>query len=109
MTNQEIADIFKRIAMLLEIKGENRFKIRAYQRTAEYIPTLTVDLAALSEKELTEIPSIGSAIAGKIKEFSSTGRLAFLEKLEAEIPPSLIDLLAVQDVGPKKPLFSGKN
>jgi DNA polymerase (family 10) len=102
MDNSEIAEVFKRIAALMEIKGEDWFKISAYQRAAESIQNISANLSQLSEKELMAIPGIGKAIAGKIMELNSSGRLGFLEKLEAEVPPTLIDLLAIQDVGPKK-------
>ncbi len=102
MDNSEIAGIFKRIGLLLEIKGEDRFKVLAYERASESIQGLDVDLEALNEKELLELPGIGKAIAGKIMELTSTGKLAFLEKLEAEIPPALLDLLVIPDVGPRK-------
>jgi DNA polymerase (family 10) len=102
MDNSEIAGVFKRIAALLEIKGEDWFKISAYQRAAESIQGMSDDLSKFNEKELMAIPGIGKAIAGKITELAASGKLAFLEKLEAEVPPTLIDLLAIQDVGPKK-------
>jgi DNA polymerase (family X) len=102
MNNLEIADTFDRIADLLEIKGEIIFKILAYRRAAESIRILSTELSNLSEKEILDISGIGSAIAQKIHELISTGKLNFLQELEKEVPPSLIDLLKVQDLGPKK-------
>lgn len=102
MSNQEIAQLFKRIASLLEINGENRFKVLAYRRAAESIQTVSEDLSKLTEKELVDLPGIGQALAEKIIEFSESGKLKFLEKLEKEVPTTLIELLAVQDLGPKK-------
>ncbi len=102
MNNTEIADIFDRIANLLEIKGEIIYKILAYRRAAESIRILSSDLSGLSEKEILDISGIGQAIAQKIQELLSTGKLDFLQKLESEVPPTLIELLKVQDLGPKK-------
>ena len=102
MNNTEIADIFDHIANLLEIKGEIIYKILAYRRAAESIRILTSDLSGLSEKEILDISGIGQAIAQKIKELLSTGKLDFLQKLENEVPSTLIELLNVQDLGPKK-------
>jgi len=102
MTNADIADTFDRIANLLEIKGEIIYKVLAYRRAAESIRTLTGDLANLSEKEILAIPNVGQAITEKIQELLRTGQLDFLIKLETEVPSSLLDLLLIQDVGPKK-------
>jgi DNA polymerase (family 10) len=102
MNNTEIADIFDRIADLLEIKGEIIYKILAYRRAAESIRILSSDLSKLSEKEVLDISGIGPAIAQKIQELLSKGKLDFLQKLESEVPPTLIELLRVQDLGPKK-------
>jgi len=102
MNNEAIAAIFKRIANLLEIKGENRFKVLAYRRAAESIHSISTDLIEFDEQELMQFPAIGKAIAGKIQELNRTGKLEFLEKLEQEIPPTLIDLLELQDIGHKK-------
>jgi DNA polymerase (family X) len=102
-TNQDLASIFDRISALLEIKGEVIFKIRAYQRAAESLRTMGEEAQTLyAEQRLKDIPGIGKAIAEKIGELLTTGKLEFLQKLEAEIPPSLLDLLQVPDVGPKK-------
>ena len=102
MGNQELVTLFNKIADLLEIKGENRFKVLAYRRASESIKTMANDLSKLSEKELVEIPGIGEALAKKILEFCETGKLDFLIRLEKEVPPSLIDLLKIPDLGPKK-------
>jgi DNA polymerase (family 10) len=102
MDNSKLAEVFKRIAELMQIKGEDWFKISAYQRAAESIGGMSEEIGDLSEKELIALPGIGKAIAGKIQELNTTGKLEFLEKLEEEVPPSLIDLLRIPDVGPKK-------
>lgn len=102
MNNREIADIFEHIADLLEIKGEIIYKTLAYRRAAESIRLQTREVAGLSQKELEEIPAVGQAIAEKIMELHSTGKLNFLQQLEKEVPPTLVDLLKVPDLGPKK-------
>lgn len=103
MTNEELAAVFERIATLMEIKGELIFKIRAYQRAAESLRGLAEDAAVLAGRgELTAVPGIGKAIAEKIQEINRTGRLEFLQRLEEEIPPSLLEMLRVPGVGPKK-------
>jgi DNA polymerase (family 10) len=86
VTNSEIAAVFREIANLLEKKKENWFKIRAYRKVADEIEKMTVELSRLADEgKLREIPGVGEAIAKKITEMLSTGRLQFLEKLKAEI------------------------
>lgn len=102
MDNSEIAAVLKRIASLMQIKGDDWFKISAYQRAAESIQGMDEEIGNFSEKELIALPGIGKAIAGKIQELHSTGKLEFLGRLENEVPPSLIELLAIPEVGPKK-------
>jgi DNA polymerase (family 10) len=87
MKNAEIAIVFQDIAELLEIKGENPFKIRAYQRAAHTIEHLPTELEQLArEDKLREVPGIGEAIARKISELVNTGQLEFYQKLKAEFP-----------------------
>jgi len=101
MKNQEIARIFNDIADLLEIKGDNPFRIRAYRRAAQNIEGLTRDVAEISKDELMKIPGIGQDLAGKIEEYVKTGRLQFYEDLKKEVPESLSVLLSVPGLGPK--------
>lgn len=102
-TNNDLADIFDRIANLLEIKGEVVFKVRAYQKAAESLRVLGEDINTVAaEGRLDQIPGVGKAIAEKIQELLNTGQLGFLERLEAEVPPTLLELLQVPDVGPRK-------
>jgi DNA polymerase (family X) len=105
-TNKELADTFSMIADILEIKGEIIYKILAYRRAAE---TLVEHGRSVQDvwkeggvKGLRGIPGVGEAIAEKIDELLSTGQLGFLEKLKAEVPASLIDMLKISGVGPKK-------
>jgi DNA polymerase (family 10) len=103
MKNQQLADIFNRIADLLEIKGEVIYKTLAYRKAAESMVTLGEDINTVyAAGRLQDIPGVGKAIAEKIGEYVTTGKITYLEKLEAEVPPTLIDLLQVPDVGPKK-------
>ena len=103
MTNSQLVEIFQRIADLLEIKGEVIYKILAYRKAADSLSNLGRDASEVwREGRLTEIPGIGKAIAEKIDELLSTGRLGFLEKLEAEVPPGLVKLLQVPGLGSKK-------
>jgi DNA polymerase (family 10) len=86
MTNAEIAAIFDEIAGMLKLKKDNIFKIRAYQKAARSISELSVPVAQLAaEDRLAEIPGAGEAIRKKITEMVNTGRLAFYNKLKAEL------------------------
>ncbi len=102
MTNLQIADILSQIASLLEIKGENPFKIRAYERAADTIAHLTEEAAALrAQGKLRALPGIGAGLAEKIEELLDTGKCAHLQELLAEIPASLLEMLRIPEVGPK--------
>jgi DNA polymerase (family 10) len=103
MTNQQLAETFRTIADLMEIKGENIYKILAYRKAADSLSNLGQDVNEIwKEGKLTEVDGIGKAIAEKIEELLTTGHLGFLERLEAEVPPSLAEMLKVPDLGPKK-------
>jgi DNA polymerase (family 10) len=103
MTNREIAAMFERVAAMLSIRGDQFHRVLAYQRAAENIRELTRDLGQINEEgALTSIPSIGTALELKIQEMLSTGSLGFYEKLSEEIPPSLVDMLRIDGLGPKR-------
>ncbi len=103
MDNDELADKFDAIADLLEIKGEAIYRVRAYRRASEGLRSHAVDAQDLQERgELEEISGVGKAIAEKIDELLRTGDLEFYERLTAEVPPSLLEVLEVENVGPKK-------
>jgi len=103
MNNRQLADTFTLIGDLLEIKGEIIYKTLAYRKAAESLMSLGRDASEYwKEGKLLEIPGVGKAIAEKIDELLSTGTLRFLEKIKAEIPPSLAELLPVPSLGPKK-------
>ena len=102
MNNKEIAKVFQDIADLLELKGENQFKIRAYQKVVRSIEHLPVEIEQLvAEDRLKEIPGVGEAITKKITELVTTGRLEFYEKLKAEFPEGISTLLDLPGIGPK--------
>ena len=103
MTNKELADLFAAIADLLEIKGEVIYKVLAYRRAADTLREYNRNVSEVWKAgRLKDIPGVGDAIAGKIDELLSTGRLAFYEKLKKEVPVGLVDMLHVPDVGPKR-------
>ena len=93
MKNAAIAQVFQDMADLLELKEENPFKIRAYQKAARTIEELPVELEQVDEEgKLREIPGVGEAIAKKIHELLTTGRLEVYEKLRSEFPEVLAPL-----------------
>jgi DNA polymerase (family 10) len=103
MTTDDIADIFERIARLLELKGENPFKIRAYTNAARALETLSEDLGKLVEEErLEEVDGIGKAIAEKITTLVRTGKLEYYDKLREEFPQEIFLLFELQGLGAKK-------
>jgi DNA polymerase (family 10) len=102
MTNREIADILKRIGDMMDIQGENRFKVLAYRRASDNILELGQDIRTYWQAgTLQEIPGIGQAIADKIEELLTTGQLEFYNRLQDEIPAGVVSLLEIPDVGPK--------
>lgn len=103
MTNDKICEVLENIARLLEIKGENPFKIRAYVNGGRTIETTSADLRQLaSEDRLGELDGIGSALAEKIKTLIETGELPFYTKLRAEFPADILSLFEIQGLGAKK-------
>ena len=103
MTNGEVAEVFERIAGLLEMKGEKSFTIRAYQRAARTIDRLPSEVEAMLRdgEDLTEIPGVGKAISQKVAELVDTGELEYLKRLKGEFPPGILDLMQVPGLGPK--------
>ena len=102
--NHDIAEIFEKVADLLEIEGANPFRVRAYRNAARVVGGLTqslVDLAARGE-DLTGLPGVGQDLAGKIQEIIKTGDLGLLKELEARTPPALALLMNVAGLGPKR-------
>ena len=103
ITNRQIADLFDTIADMLEIKGEIIHRVLAYRRAAESIRDYPRDLRVVAaEGGLAELPNVGKVIAEKIEELLETGKLEFYERLSAEVPPGVVEILHVGGVGPKK-------
>jgi len=102
MTNREIAEFLKRIGDMLDIMGENRFKVLAYRRAADNILNLGQDIHTYWQAgTLQEIPGVGQAIAEKIDELLTTGQLEFYERLQDQVPAGVVSLLEIPDVGPR--------
>ena len=101
MDNRQIAQVFGQIADLLEIKGENAFRTRAYRTAADTVGTWADSVARLDEKQLRDLPGIGKDLASKIRELSDTGTCQYHQELLQEFPPTILDLLRLQGVGPK--------
>ncbi len=103
MTKGDIAAILEEIGTLLELKGENPFKIRAYANAARSIEAWGGNLSDLQDEEaLSKIPGIGKSIADKIKELAATGSLKYLEELRAEFPAAILQLFSISGLGGKK-------
>jgi DNA polymerase (family X) len=96
-----MAQVFGQIADLLEIKGENLFKIRAYRSASETIGAWPDPVARLDDKQLRGVPGIGKDLAAKIRELADTGTCLYHQELLQEFPPTILDLLRLQGVGPK--------
>ncbi|MFC1621345.1 DNA polymerase/3'-5' exonuclease PolX [Candidatus Omnitrophota bacterium] len=102
MKNKEIAKIFRQIAQILEAKGENAFRVRAYERAARNIESMPEDIEAFAKEEkLTTIPGIGKDLEEKIKEIILSGKLECLEELKKDTPKGLIQMLTIPGIGPK--------
>ena len=101
MDNYPVAQVFAEIADLLEIKGENLFKIRAYRTAADTIKAWADPVARMDDRQLLELPGIGKDLAKKIRELGETGSCRFHQDLVLEFPPTILDLLRLQGVGPK--------
>jgi DNA polymerase (family 10) len=103
MDKDKVAGILTEIGTLLELKGENPFKTRAYANAARTLEGLTEPLATLvAEKRLGEIKGIGAALEQKITELVETGKLKYYDELKASIAPGLIEMLEISGLGPKK-------
>jgi len=105
MDNEQIARRFNRMASLMDIRGEDQFRSRSYRMAAEAIETWPASMTEIANKEgaagLQEIPGVGKAIAGKIIELTNTGTFDAWERLTAETPETVLDLLELPGVGPK--------
>lgn len=102
LTNHEIASRFTRIGDILEIQGENPFKVKAYRRAAETILDLTEPLSEIEARgALAEIPGFGEAIVGKTRDFLRTGTTKLYEQIKDAVPPGVVQMAAIPGVGPK--------
>src|SRR5260221_9669883 len=101
MDNSAIGRILQEIADLLEIKGENPFKIRAYRNAADIAGNHPHELALLDVNGLREIPGIGKDLAARIREIAETGDTPYHQELLAEFPSTILDVLRLQGIGPK--------
>lgn len=102
--NEDIASVFAEIADLLEIRGENPFRVRAYRNGAQEVRLLPMELAEMLAKgaDLTRVPGIGVALAGKIEEMIDSGSCAALNKLKKQLPPDVTEILHLPGLGPKR-------
>ncbi|MBX3742355.1 MAG: DNA polymerase/3'-5' exonuclease PolX [Akkermansiaceae bacterium] len=103
VTRENLAEVLEEIALLLELKGENPFKVRAYRQGAETVRGFDGDIVQRAAgNELTGIKGIGDALRDKLHELAATGTLQFHQKLRAEFPAGLFELFDLQGLGPKK-------
>ena len=110
VSNQEISQLFENMGVLLEIKGDSIFKIRAYQRAARTINDLSFPLSTAVDEgmDLKKIPGIGKAISDKIRELHTTGRVSTYDRLLNELPQGVLSLVDIPGIGPKTALLLGK-
>ncbi len=102
LTNRQVAEMLQQIADMLEIKGEVVYKSLAYRRAAQSILDLGRDINEVhAEGGLRSIPGVGEALGKKLDELLSTGHLQYFEELQEEVPPGVVSLLAIPEVGPK--------
>jgi len=103
MDNQSVADALTTIAHILQLQGENPFKVRAYENAARTVEGLPSPIeGVIGEGKLGEIPGFGEALQKKVTELVQTGRMAYLEELRASVPAGLLELLRIPSLGPKK-------
>ena len=105
MTNEELARRFERLALLMEIRGDDKFRVRSYRNAAETLETWPSPVERIAREEglkgLQSLPGVGKAISGKIVELLERGTFDAWEKLKEETPETVLDLLEVEGVGPK--------
>ena len=103
MDNSQLASVFRDIARLLEYKGENQFKVRAYANASHIIKDYHEELSDIVARgdDLRQIQGIGDAIALKIGELLSTGHLQFFDRLKEEVPEGALTLMDLPGIGPK--------
>jgi DNA polymerase (family 10) len=103
MTNDEIARRFERLALVMEIRGDDKFRVRSYRNAAEMIETWPSSVEQIAREEglkgLQSLPGVGKAISGKIVEMLERGTFDAWERLKEETPETVLDLLEVEGVG----------
>lgn len=103
MDKKQVAHVFEEIGTLLDLRGENPFKCRAYHNASRIIESLTEDLSTLVQSgEIENIKGIGKGLAEKITELIHTGKLSYYEELKSSLPSGLIEMLRLQGLGPKR-------
>jgi DNA polymerase (family 10) len=103
MSNREVAAVLEEIGQILEIRGENPFKARAYYSAARTVDSLGEDInKVVADGELGELPGFGEALTTKVTELVTTGHMDYRDEIMKGLPESLLELLTVPDVGPKK-------
>ena len=101
MQNEQVAEVFRAVADLLELKGEGYFRIRAYRRAAQVVGEHPEDITSVAEKgELRQLSGIGADLAAKIQEVVQTGTLGYYETIKQEIPPVLADFVSLPGLSP---------
>ena len=110
MKNREIADIFERMANILEFKGEIPFKVNAYRKASRVIKDLQEDIEDVWQQgKLRELPGIGNALVKKIDEYLKSGKISKFEEISRDVSPDLLNLLNIQNLGPKTLALAHKN
>src|SRR5512136_1139608 len=102
MQNEEVAKILDQVGDMLEVGGENFFRVRAYRNAARSVRDQPVAVAELSPQQLDEIPGIGADLAGKISTLVKTGELPLHRELARKFPPALLELRDIPGLGPKR-------
>ncbi|KAA5533580.1 DNA polymerase/3'-5' exonuclease PolX [Taibaiella lutea] len=102
MSNQIIADIFDLLAKLMEIHGENSFKVKTYSIAAFRLEKIADQVALMTPEQMSTIPNIGAAVVQKIQEILETGGLAVLQEYLEKTPPGVVEMLSIKGIGPKK-------
>src|ERR1051325_10323764 len=100
--NQELADLFSNLASLMELRGENVFKVIAFQKVSRIVRELNIDLKkCMEEGKLCEIEGIGKASQQIIEEYINTGKSTVFEEIAQSVPKGLVPLLSIEGLGPK--------
>jgi len=103
LTNQDVARTFSRVAVLLTLQGENRRRIMAYERAANAVSALEQDIQDVWRRgALENISGIGETLAAKIEEMLTSGKLELDERLQREVPPGVVEMLSIPEIGPRR-------